>query len=60
MFVALDENGNRIYADDELQSIKCFCLVCGETLTPRRGETNRAHFAHKPNSNCLCTEMKTI
>ena len=53
MFVALDKNGNRIYADDEQRHVECFCPVCGETLTHKRGKHNRAHFAHKQKSNCF-------
>lgn len=53
MYVALDENGNRIYADDEVRYTKCFCPACGEPLTHRKGTIKRAHFAHQKNSDCF-------
>lgn len=58
MYVALDENGNRIYADDEQRYIKCFCPVCGKTLIHRKGTRKRTHFAHKQKSNCFMSVNK--
>jgi len=53
MYVALDKNGNRIYADDEQRYIDCFCPVCGELLIHRKGTKKRAHFSHKQKSDCF-------
>lgn len=53
MYVALDKNGNRIYADDEQRYIECFCPACGEPLIHRKGTRKRVHFAHKQKTNCF-------
>ncbi len=52
MFSAFDEKGNIIYAEDCEKGLKCYCKVCGEPLTLRKGEINRPHFAHNAKSNC--------
>lgn len=52
MFVALDANGDRIYADVAKKDTKCFCPVCNEKVKLRKGKTNRPHFAHSPESDC--------
>lgn len=52
MFVALDTNQNRIYADEYDGSTPCFCPVCREQLTFRKGRINRPHFAHRAKSDC--------
>ena len=53
MFVAYDQNDNRIYADEYDGKTPCYCPVCGEQLTFRKGTVNRAHFAHKVKTDCL-------
>ena len=53
MFVAFDNNENRIYADEYDGSTPCFCPVCGEQLTFRKGSINRPHFAHKAKTDCI-------
>ncbi len=52
MFVAFDENRQRIYADDFTKTSKCFCMICGEQLIYRNGGHNKAHFAHRKGSPC--------
>lgn len=47
MFVAVDKEGNRVYASaDTDRSIGCFCPVCGGEVRLRAGSVNVAHFAH--------------
>lgn len=53
MFVALDSNENRIYADEYDGNTECFCPCCSERLRFRHGDIRRPHFAHKVNSDCL-------
>lgn len=52
MFVALDKDGNRIYAVAEEHYKECFCLSCGEPLIHKRGRIRIHHFAHKDDSAC--------
>ncbi len=47
MFFALDENNNRVYAEDG-EFKHCTCPACGSPVIQRRGDTNRHHFAHDP------------
>ena len=52
MFFALDQNGNRVNAEDGEFS-GCVCPACGNPVQQRRGDTNRHHFAHlKYNASC--------
>lgn len=54
MYVALDnKKGNRIYADDAQKYNECYCPVCEELLTHKKGTKKRPHFAHKQNINCF-------
>lgn len=52
MFVAIDTEGKRVYADSAEKDTKCFCPVCNEELRLRKGGTNRPHFAHKQDTEC--------
>lgn len=52
MLVALDENKNRIYAEEVERGITCFCPSCGEPLRINKGEIKRPYFSHKPNTAC--------
>lgn len=52
MFVALDSNNNRVYADEHDGKAECFCPCCGENLRLRKGIIRRPHFAHKANTDC--------
>ena len=52
MFVALDNLGNRVYADSAEKGSVCFCPVCNEELRLRKGGKNRPHFAHKQDTDC--------
>lgn len=53
MFVALDVDGNRVYASSVEKSVQCFCPVCSEELRLRKGSKNKPHFAHKQDTDCL-------
>lgn len=52
MFVALNAEGKRVYADSTEKGSVCFCPVCNEELRLRKGGKNRPHFAHKQDSDC--------
>ncbi len=52
MFVAVDKQGNRLYAEDEEKHVECFCPACGEPLKHKKGKVRRPYFAHLPNSVC--------
>lgn len=52
MIVAFDSEKNRIYAADATKETQAFCPDCGELLKLRRGERNKAHFAHQKDSLC--------
>lgn len=52
MFVALDTEGKRIYADSAEKNTECFCPICSETLRLRKGSKNKPHFAHKQDTDC--------
>ena len=52
MFVALDTEGKRVYADTVEKSTESFCPVCSEMLRLRKGCKNRPHFAHKQDTDC--------
>lgn len=45
MFFALDENNNRVNAEDG-EFKHCVCPACGSPVIQKRGGTNRHHFAH--------------
>ena len=52
MFVAVDKNDNRIYADLAKKGTECFCPVCNEKVILRKGKINKPHFAHVQDSDC--------
>ncbi len=52
MFVALDADNNRVYADTVGKGTSCFCPACNEPLRLRKGSKIRPHFAHLPNTEC--------
>lgn len=54
MFVAIDAQGNRLYADSGIKCTECFCPVCNEAVKHKPGNGGKKpHFAHKPDSNCI-------
>lgn len=53
MLVAVDQNGERVYAENDGKITNCFCPVCSEKLTHKKGKVRRPYFAHKTNSNCV-------
>lgn len=52
MLIALDENGNRVSADDAQKGVSYHCQCCNESVILRQGSVVRAHYAHKANSDC--------
>lgn len=58
MFVALDKDGNRAYADLVDEGIEALCPVCGEKLRLRKGTINKPHFAHFAKTDCRYGEDK--
>ncbi len=53
MLVAHDKNHNRIYADSETKYKECYCPICGELLTHKKGKHKRPYFSHKQDTTCL-------
>ncbi len=56
MFFAIDENGNRVNAE-EGEFTNCVCPACGCPVIQKRGDTNSHHFAHdhRKGDKTLCT-----
>ena len=52
MFVALDSQGNRLYADSGKRYTDCFCPECNEPVQHKIGKIRRPYFAHRVNSEC--------
>ena len=52
MFFALDQNNNRVNAEDG-EFKQCVCPACRKPVIQKRGDTNRHHFAHlKKEASC--------
>ena len=53
MFIAIDKDENRIYAD-EYKGEECFCPKCEKSVRYKKKSVNnkRAHFAHKSDEMC--------
>ena len=49
MYVALDKEGNRIYADDGIRYEECICPYCDMPVIHKMGKVRLKHFAHKTN-----------
>lgn len=52
MLVALDKNGERIFAKYATKEEDYFCPLCGEKVILRQSEIVIPHFAHKASSKC--------
>lgn len=52
---ALDHNDRRTFVDEAASKLDYFCPICGAPMIPRRGDSNRHHFAHKPGHSCADT-----
>lgn len=52
MYIAVDENGNRIDAFDADKGNSYFCPVCGGPVILRAGLVNTRHFAHVVDGKC--------
>lgn len=46
MFVAIDENGNRVMAEDAKHEPEYFCPICHGKVRLKAGSVNATHFAH--------------
>ncbi len=52
MFFALDQNNNRVNAEDGEYN-QCICPACGNPVIQKKGDYKRHHFAHKRrNESC--------
>lgn len=54
MFLALDENENKVYIEEVLnkKDKKYLCPICKNELIIKNGSINAAHFAHKASCDC--------
>ncbi len=54
MFIALDENNQRISIENAVKGGKYFCPACGEPLIVRAKDSVavKTHFAHKKGTDC--------
>lgn len=53
MFVALDDNGDRLHAWDAGRDQRCTCPECQTDVVVKRGRIVVPHFAHRPDSGCV-------
>ena len=54
MQFANNENGQRTYIGEALETAQYFCPYCEAPMSQRRGQINIPHFAHM--KGCLCTD----
>ena len=52
MRVALDKDGNRLYADNPERYKECFCPACGENLMHKIGKKYKPYFSHMRDTEC--------
>ena len=52
MFIAIDENENRIVADNARKDVKYFCPICKTEVRLKAGDINASHFAHVTLNDC--------
>ncbi|MGB4661755.1 MAG: competence protein CoiA family protein [Mobilitalea sp.] len=53
MYIAIDQDNNRVYIDDAILGRDYFCPACTERLSMRCGEKRHHYFAHFPGSICM-------
>ena len=53
MFLALDENGSQVTAEDAVKNRKYFCPVCDAPVTFKSGNIKLPHFSHHRILNCI-------
>ncbi|MBQ7703455.1 MAG: hypothetical protein IJT40_03675, partial [Firmicutes bacterium] len=51
-FIAMDDNNIRVSADEATKEVSYHCQCCNEKVILKKGGHNRAHFAHRVNTNC--------
>lgn len=49
MLVALDRDGNRVFAEEAEKTIDYYCPTCSKRVILKRGSINISHFAHQSN-----------
>ena len=53
MFIAVDEQNNKVSITEAENGNNYYCPLCGEKLTLKKnGKIKAQHFAHKPGSDC--------
>lgn len=52
MFIALNENNEKINVRYVIEGGKYFCPLCNEEVTFRKCTKKASHFAHKRGSDC--------
>ncbi len=55
MFIGLDEENNRVTAEEATKDTAYHCPVCGEPFELRKGNIRMHHFAHWKNHTCTDT-----
>ncbi len=53
MFIALDENNNRVHIKNAEGYMKYYCPICGEKLQLKRGDVRVHHYSHRSGSKCF-------
>ena len=54
MFIAYDENGEKVSITHAEKGGSYYCPICHEKLiVKKKGEKKAAHFSHKPDSSCI-------
>jgi competence CoiA-like predicted nuclease len=51
MFIAIDQNENRIPIEDEAPNTKYYCPICKSEVYARAGDKVARHFAHYKSYN---------
>lgn len=49
MLVAMDRDGNRVFAEEAEKITDYYCPTCGNRVILKRGNINCSHFAHQSN-----------
>ena len=55
MFIAMDENNNKIAAREAIKGEKYYCPICKEKVILKSGNFKVNHFAHKSGTLCIDT-----
>ena len=55
MFIALNQNDERVFIGDAVVRQEYYCPFCISPLTIKKGDIISHHFAHKKGSSCSDT-----